>query len=71
MVPANIRKLVIEHFYGYFFFSEDIMYRKTFAFMLLGIAAAMIGCSDKVEENAAGNSAVSANQVKLNVTGMT
>ncbi len=47
------------------------MYRKTFAFMLLGIATAMIGCSDNAEENAAGDSAVSANQVKLNVTGMT
>tara|TARA_Y100000758_G_scaffold101070_1_gene70007 strand:+ start:51 stop:233 length:183 start_codon:yes stop_codon:yes gene_type:complete len=58
-------------FTAIFFFSEDIMYRKTFAFMLLGIATAMIGCSDNAEENAAGNSAVSANQVKLNVTGMT
>jgi len=47
------------------------MYRKIFAFMLLGVATVMIGCSDKAEENAAGNSAVSANQVKLDVTGMT
>lgn len=71
MVPANIRKLLTEHFSVFFFFSEDIMYRKTFAFMLLGIATAMIGCSDNAEENAAGNSAVPANQVKLDVTGMT
>ena len=47
------------------------MYRKTFTFMLLGIATAMIGCSDNAEESAGDNSAVSANQVKLNVTGMT
>ena len=47
------------------------MYRKFFAFMLLGVATVMIGCSDNAEENAAGNSAVPANQVKLNVTGMT
>ncbi|MEE2990454.1 MAG: hypothetical protein VX715_07555 [Planctomycetota bacterium] len=47
------------------------MYRKTFAFMLLGIATAMIGCSEDTGESADGSSAVSANQVKLNVTGMT
>lgn len=47
------------------------MYRKTFAFMLLGIATAMIGCSDNAEETTDSNSTVSANQVKLNVTGMT
>ena len=48
------------------------MYRKTFAFMLLGIATAMIGCSDNAEENAANKAATTpVNQVKLNVTGMT
>ena len=47
------------------------MYRKIFSFMLLGVATIMIGCSEKAEEGASQSPAVSANEVKLNVTGMT
>ncbi|MFP6754048.1 MAG: hypothetical protein VB855_20360 [Pirellulaceae bacterium] len=47
------------------------MYRKFFAFMLLGVATAMIGCSEDAGESASGDDVVPANQVKLEVTGMT
>ena len=47
------------------------MYRKFFAFMLLGVATAMIGCSNETEESTSGDTVVPANQVKLEVTGMT
>ncbi|MEE2686038.1 MAG: hypothetical protein VYB09_06985 [Planctomycetota bacterium] len=47
------------------------MYRKFFTFMLLGVATVMMGCSNETEENASGDAVVPANQVKLEVTGMT
>ena len=47
------------------------MYRKFFTLMLLGVATVMIGCSDDAGENASGDDVVPANQVKLEVTGMT
>ena len=47
------------------------MYRKFFTFMLLGVATVMIGCSNDTEEGASGDDVVPANQVKLEVTGMT
>ena len=47
------------------------MYRKFFTFMLLGVATVMIGCSEDTGENASGDVVVPANQVKLDVTGMT
>ena len=47
------------------------MYRKFLAFMLLCVATVLIGCSSDTEEPASGDAVVPANQVKLDVTGMT
>ena len=47
------------------------MYRKFFTFMLLGVATVMIGCSEDTGENTSGDTVVPANQVRLEVTGMT
>ena len=47
------------------------MYRKFLAFMLLCVATVMIGCSGDTEESASEDTVVPANQVKLDVTGMT
>jgi hypothetical protein len=47
------------------------MYRKFLAFMLLCVATVVIGCSSDTNEPTSGDTVVPANQVKLEVTGMT
>ena len=63
----------------FYLMSEDIMYRKFFAVMMLFAATIMIGCNkDKEEESDSGDAAetsatapLDVNQVKLDVTKMT